>query len=180
MSADSTARPGSIEDLLQAIEDRLDIYNLLASHPPMVDSLSLDLMPGMFTLDGVQEREQGSMSVHNRDSAREAAMQSAMQEAAKMGLAHLTTVPYIKLGKNTAIAFSYVAVTVRDPTAEAITVPAHGTGTGHRLFLIAVNRWDLARTDGSWKIRRRKLVMCDGTEAPRKVARDVLHAVLFD
>jgi hypothetical protein len=88
--------------------------------------------------------------------------------------------PYIKLGKNTAVAFSYVAVTVRDPTAEAITVPAHGTGTGHRPFLIVANRWDLARTDGSWKIRRRKLVMCDGTEAPRKAARDVLDAVLID
>jgi hypothetical protein len=181
MSPANPERSRSTEDRLQAVEDRLEIYNLIASHPPIVDSLSHELMSTMFTLDGVQERPPlGSIAMHNRDSTMEAAMQGAMRDAARMGLAHLTTLPYIKLGKNTAVAFSYVAVTVRDPTAEAVAVPAHGTGQGHRLFLIAANRWDLARTDGSWKIRRRKLIMCDGSEAPRELGRSVLDAVLVD
>jgi hypothetical protein len=181
MSPATPERSRSTEDRLQAIEDRLEIYNLIASHPPTVDSLSFELLPTLFAPDGVQEREPfGSVAMHNRNNPNEPAMQNAMRDAAAMGLAHLTTLPYIKLGKNTAVAFSYVSVTVRDPTADTIAVPAHGTGPGHRLFLIAANRWELARTGGSWKLRRRKLVMCDGSDAPRELARGVLDAVLVD
>lgn len=167
----------STEDRLQAIEDRLDIYNLLASQPPIVDSLSLDLLTEIFTPDGVLTRGgHGSMPVSSIASN----TGTVMLDAAKMGLAHLGAMPYIKLGKNTALAFSYVCVTVRDPTAESIAVPAHGDGKGHRLFLIAANRWDLVRTDGSWKLRNRTMVMCDGSDAPRQLARDVLDAAVVD
>jgi len=163
----------STEDRLRAIEDRLEIYNLIASHPAIADSLAMELLLAMFTPDGVLDGgPRGPIKIHDRMGTDDPARREVMRDAAKMGLAHLGTLPYIKLGKNTAVAFSYVSVTVRDPTADTIAVPAHGTGPGHRLFLIAANRWDLVRTDGSWKLRRRKLVMCDGSEAPRKVARD--------
>jgi hypothetical protein len=166
----------SVDDRLQAIEDRLDISNLLASHPPIVDSLSLELLSEIFTPDAVLSRgEHGSVPVRSLSNTA-----TAMHDAAVMGLAHLSTAPYIKIGKNTALAFSYVCVTVRDPTADSIEVPAHGAGQGHRVFLIAANRWDLIRADGSWKLRGRKMVMCDGSDAPRQLARGVLDAVLVD
>src|ERR1700727_2790004 len=125
MSSVTSKNPQSTEDRLQRIEDLLEISNLLASHVPIVDSLSYELMVGMFTPDGVFEWAQSGPSiVRKRDSTQEAAIHAA----AAMGLAHLNTPPYVKLGKNTALAFSYVAVTVCDPTAESITVPAHGAG----------------------------------------------------
>lgn len=169
----------STEERLQRIEDFLEISNLIASHSPIVDSLAYELMVGMFTLDGVLEWAQmGSSPVHKRDLAYE---EEVRQAATTMGLAHLNTPPYIKLGKNTALAFSYVAATVCDPTAHTITVPAHGSGAGHRLYLIAANRWEMIRTvDGSWKVRRRKLVLCDGSNASRELQREVLDAVLVD
>jgi SnoaL-like domain len=167
----------STEDRLQRIEDFLEISNLIASHSLIVDSQEYELMVGMFTPDGVLEWAQGSTLVRKRDSA----FEDAMREAARMALAHLNTPPYVKLGKNTALAFSYVSATVRDPTADSITVPAHGSGAGHRLYLIAANSWDMIRTaDGSWKVRRRKLVLCDGSDAPRELQQEVLDAVLVD
>jgi hypothetical protein len=174
----ATKNSRSIEDRLQRIEDFLEISNLIASHSPIVDSLAYELMVGMFTPDGVLEWAQmGASLVHERNSA----FEDAVREAAAMGLAHLNTPPYIKLGKNTALAFSYVAATVCDPTADTITVPAHGSGAGHRLYLIAANSWDVIRTvDGSWKVRRRKLVLCDGSKASRELQREVLDAVLVD
>ena len=174
----ATKNSRSIEDRLQRIEDFLEISNLIASHSPIFDSLAYELMVGMFTPDGVLEWAQmGASLVHERNSA----FEDAVREAAAMGLAHLNTPPYVKLGKNTALAFSYVAVTVCDPTAESITVPAHGAGAGHRLYMIAANRWELIRSvDGSWKVRRRKLVLCDGSNAPRELQREVLDAVLVD
>jgi SnoaL-like domain len=178
MSSVISKIPQSIEDRLQRIEDFLAITNLIASHTPIADSLAHESMAAMFTPDGVFEWGQmGSISMHKRDSAHEA----AIREAAAMGLAHLNTPPYVKLGKNTALAFSYVAATVCDPTADTITVPAHGAGAGHRLYIIAANRWEMIRTvDGSWKVRRRKLVPCDGSNAPRELQREVLDAVLVD
>jgi hypothetical protein len=181
MSPTTLDEPRSTEDRLQAIEDRLEIYNLIASHPPIADSLAQELMLAMFAPDGVLDGgPRGPIKIHDLMSANDPARREVMRDAAKMGLAHLSTLPYLKLGKNTAVAFSYTAVTVRDPTAEAIAVPAHGTGQGHRLFLIAGIRWDMRRIDGSWKLSRRKVVVCDGSDAPRELARGVLDAVLVD
>jgi hypothetical protein len=177
MSPATPMRPQAVEDRLQAIEDRFEIYNLIASQPPIADSLELELMSEMFTPDGVLSRGSGrSVKVHDLKGMNGA----MMREVAEMGLAHLGTLPYIKLGKNAAVAFSYVAVTVLDPTAETIEVPAHGSGRGHRLFLIAANRWDVVRIEGSWKLSRRELVVCDGSDAPRELQRGVLNAVLVD
>jgi SnoaL-like domain len=177
MSSATPTKSLSIEDRLQAIEDRLEITNLLASHSVIVDSLQFGRMAEMFTPDGVLAHgSRGSVPISKLTGADP----TTMQNAAQMGLAHLSTVPYIKLGKNTAVAFSYVAVTVRDPTAESIDVPAHGSGRGHRMFLIAANRWDVVRTEGSWKLSRRELVVCDGTDAPRELQRGVLSAVVVE
>jgi SnoaL-like domain len=181
MSPTALDKPGSTEDRLRAIEDRLEICNLIASHPAIADSLAMELLLGMFTPDGVLDGgPRGPIKIHERMGTDDPARREVMREAAKMGLAHLSTPPYIKLGKNTAVAFSYTAVTVRDPAAEAIAVPAHGTGQGHRLFLIAGIRWDARRTENSWKLSRRKVVACDGSDAPRELAREVLNAVLVD
>src|SRR5580692_2897559 len=120
MSSVASKDSQSIEDRLQRIEDFQEISNLIASHSPIADSLAFELMAEMFTPDGVFEWGQmGSIAMQKRDSTHEA----AIREAAAMGLAHLNTPPYVKLGKNTALAFSYVSVTVRDPTADTITVP---------------------------------------------------------
>jgi SnoaL-like domain len=178
MSSITSKDSQSTEDRLRRIEDFLEISNLIASHTPIADSLAFESMAQMFAPDGVYEFGQmGPIAVDKRDSTFEA----AIREAAAMGLAHLNTPPYVKLGKNTALAFSYVAATVCDPTADTITVPAHGAGAGHRLYIIAANRWEMIRTvDGSWKVRRRKLVPCDGSNAPRELQREVLDAVLVD
>jgi hypothetical protein len=167
----------SLEDRLRLVEDRLEIYNLIASHPAIVDSLSGDRHAGLYTLEGTLDRGPlGATKMHDRGAAND----GEMQGAAKMGLAHLPTLPYVKIGRDTALAFSYVAVTVRDPTADTIAVPAHGEGPGHRLFRIVANRWDLARIDGAWKIRRREIVLADGSDAPRDLQRSILAADIVD
>jgi SnoaL-like domain len=181
MSSPIPKEPPSVEDRLQAIEDRLEIYNLIASHSPIADSFSHELMLAMFTPDGtIEVGQRPAIRIHDRLGADDPVRRDAMRDAAKMGLAHLGSLPYIKLGKNTAVAFSYVGMTVRDPTAETISVPAHGDGPGHRLFLLAANRWDLVRSDGSWKLSRRKGAFCDGSDALGELARGVLDAVLDD
>jgi hypothetical protein len=162
----------SVEDRLHAIEDKLELYTLLARYQTVVDAFDFKSMAGIFTPDGTL----GNGARINSVSIFENIDPASLQPVAEMGLAHLSTPPYIKLGKNAAVAFSYSCVTVRDPAAESIDVPQHGSGRGHRLFMIAANRWDFVRLDGVWKVSRRQLIVCDGTDAPRELQRSVLSA----
>ena len=167
----------SIEERLQEVEDRIEIANIIACQPPIADSLSHDLASAMFTPDGMLDRGAlGSRGIHSRDTARDAALQTA----AEMGVVHMGTSPYIKLGKNSAVALTYAAVVVPDPSATELAVPLHGSGRGHRIYMIAANRWQLIRIDGSWKLKTCKIVPFDGSPEPRELARSVLDAILTD
>ena len=43
----------SLEDRIRAIEDRLEIYNLIASHPPSADTAGKDHIAASWVEDGV-------------------------------------------------------------------------------------------------------------------------------
>ena len=46
----------TIERRIRAIEDRLEIYNLIAGHPPSADTGSAAYAEAVFTADGVFDR----------------------------------------------------------------------------------------------------------------------------
>jgi SnoaL-like domain len=174
MSSQISAATRSVEDRLQALEDRIEIYTLMAKYSTVVDAFDFQSMGEIFTPDGTL----GNGSRINSVSIFQNIDPAMLRGVAEMGLAHLHTPPYIKLGKNTAVLFSYSCVTVLDPTADSIEVPQHGSGRGHRLFIIAANRWDLVRYEGAWRIKQRQLVLCDGSDTPRELQRSVLNAVV--
>src|SRR6266576_7180032 len=47
----------SLEDRLRAIEDRLEIYNLIASHPPSADTAADFYTRAVYAEDGVFDRD---------------------------------------------------------------------------------------------------------------------------
>jgi hypothetical protein len=49
---DSVHGPSTLEHRLRAIEDRLDIYNLIASHPPSADTGAQAYAEAVYTEDG--------------------------------------------------------------------------------------------------------------------------------
>jgi hypothetical protein len=176
MSSTAHAATPSTEDRLRAAEDRFEIYNLMARYHTLSDSFEFKSLGGLFTPDGTFGHGATINSVRIFDDVDPA----KVRDAAALGQAHLNTPPYIKLGTNSAVAFAYSCVAILDPVAESIDVPQHGSGRGHRLVSIAANRWDLVRHEGAWKVRRRELVLCDGSDAPRDLQRGVLNAVLVE
>ncbi|HEY3031513.1 MAG TPA: nuclear transport factor 2 family protein [Bradyrhizobium sp.] len=58
----------SLEDRLRAIEDRLEIYNLIASHPPSADTAGNDHIAARWVEDGVFDRGENLSSPRGRDS----------------------------------------------------------------------------------------------------------------
>ena len=51
------AQERTVEDRIRAIEDRLAIYNLIASHPPSADTGAQTYIRSIFADDGVLERQ---------------------------------------------------------------------------------------------------------------------------
>ena len=100
----------------------------------------------------------------------------AHQAAIAGGLAHFAGLPRIDLDGDRAVVTSYLQILTPHPTAEPHEVPNHGVSNGFRIHRVAANRWELERTAGGWKIRRRTVRTIDGTEPPREILRGALRS----
>ena len=165
----------SIEDRLRAVEDKLEILNLIASHPPAADTGADYYTKWSFVEDGVIDLGGGKGASGNEKIA--AGQQSPGHLAAIAGgLAHFAGLPRIELNGDEAVATSYLQILTPHPTAEAYEVPNHGVSKGYRIHRVGANRWELVRTNDGWKIKKRTLRSLDGTEPAREILRDALKA----
>ena len=165
----------TIEDRLRAVEDRLEIYNLIASHPPAADTGADYYTRTSYVEDGVIDLGGGKGATGSEAIA---AIQAAPGHKAAIagGLAHFAGLPRIDLDGDTAVATSYLQILTPHPTAEPHEVPNHGVSKGFRVHRVGANRWELVRTPAGWKIKRRTLRSLDGSEPARELLRGALAA----
>ena len=165
----------TLEERLRAVEDRLEIINLIASHPPAADTGADYYTRQSFVEDGVIDLGGGKGATGNAAIA--AGQQSPGHLAAIAGgLAHFAGLPRIELDGDTAVATSYLQILTPHPSAEPHEVPNHGVSKGYRVHRVGANRWELVRTPAGWKIKRRMLRSLDGTEPARDILRQALQA----
>jgi hypothetical protein len=162
-----------LEDRLRAIEDKLEILNLIASHPPCSDTGSDHFVRAMYMEDGVIDLGAGKGASGN---VAVAAMvkEPGHQAAIAGGLAHFCGLPQIKLDGDTAVVTSYLQIITPHPTAEPIEVPNHGSTKGFRIHRVGANRWELVRTPTGWRVKRRTLRALDGSEPARELLRQAV------
>jgi SnoaL-like domain len=168
-----TAR--TLEDRLRAVEDRLEIYNLIASHPPSADTGGDYYTRVAYVEDGELDLGRGTPVTGNAAIAA-LTKTAAHQEAIVGGLAHFAGLPHIELDGDHATVVSYLQTLTPHPTDAPREVPNHGMSTGFRIHRVAANRWELERTTDGWKIRRRTVRTIDGTEPARDILRTALHS----
>lgn len=165
----------SIEDRLRAVEDKLEILNLIASHPPAADTGADYYTRWSFVEDGVIDLGGGKGATGNDKIA--AGQQSPGHLAAIAGgLAHFAGLPRIEVNGDEAVATSYLQILTPHPSAEPHEVPNHGVSKGYRIHRVGVNRWELVRTADGWKIRKRSMRSLDGSEPAREILRSALKA----
>jgi len=174
MSAQNAASR-TVEDRLRAIEDRLEILNLIASHPPSADTGADYFTRGAYTADGIIDLGGGKMAVGNEEVAA-MVKTTGHQAAIAGGLAHFAGLPRIEIDGDTATVFSYLQIITPHPTAEPHEVPNHGVTKGFRIHRVGANRWELVRTTSGWKIKRRTLRPLDGSEPARELLRGALKS----
>ena len=159
----------SVEERLRAIEDRLEIYNVIASHPPSADTGGSDHISASWVDDGVFDR--GEDATRGRSAIAEQVLSPAHQAAIAGGVAHFTGLPHVAISGDTAIVTSYLQVIVPQTQGDPVAVPNHGSSKGFRIHRMTANRWELLRTPQGWKIKQRTLRQLDGSEPARGILR---------
>jgi hypothetical protein len=164
----------SIEERLRAVEDRLEILDLIASHPPSADTGADYYTRVAYVEDGELDLGRGKATTGNETIAA-VTKTPAHQAAIAGGLAHLAALPRIEIDGDRAVVTSYLQILTPHPTDPPHEVPNHGVSNGYRIHRVAANRWELVRTSGGWKIRRRMVRTVDGTEPAREILRGALE-----
>jgi hypothetical protein len=172
MEEDQTRR-GTVEERLRAIEDRLEIYNLIASHPPSADTGADYFARAVFLEDAVLDLG-GDKKAAGNEAIAAVVKTPGHQAAIAGGLAHFAGLPHIAIDGDEAVVTSYLQILAPHPSADPVELPNHGISKGFRIHRVGANRWELVRTALGWKIKRRTLRSLDGSEEARKILRAAL------
>jgi hypothetical protein len=164
----------SLEDRLRAIEDRLEIYDLIASHPPSADTGGKDHIAASWVDDGVFDRGGNLSSPRGRDAISDQVLTPEHQAAIARGLAHFTGLPHVMIDGDTAVVTSYLQILVPQTQGDPVEVPNHGSSKGFRVHRLTANRWELVRTREGWKIKHRTLRPLDGSEGARQILQQAI------
>ncbi|HXO02087.1 MAG TPA: nuclear transport factor 2 family protein [Stellaceae bacterium] len=165
----------TLEQRLRRIEDRLEIYNLIASHPPSADTGAGEYTASVWTEDGVFDRGAEFPRPTGRAAIAGGSANPEHHRALEQGIAHFAGLPHVRVTDDTAIAISYLQILVPDRVGPVFEVPNHGASRGFHVHRVSANRWEFVRTDEGWKIRRRTLRSLDGSEAARDLLRGALE-----
>jgi len=150
------ARVQALERRLQHAEDRLAIYQLVATYGPSVDSLSREVVQSLWLEDGVYDHTAGVAPYQGNESVGRLVEGEQHRGYVAKGCAHITSLPHITIDGDKAVATGHSRVYLRD-------------GDFWRLERVSANRWELERTILGWKVRRRTNRLLNGDEAPSQL-----------
>ena len=166
----------TLEQRVRAIEDRLEIYNLIAGHPPSADTGADYYAEAVYTEDGEFDRGANLTGAHGNKAIAAMLTSDGHRAAIKGGIAHFAGLPHIALNGDEAVVTSYLQILTPNRTGEAIEVPNHGASRGYHIHRVVTSRWDLVRQAGTWKIKRRTIRLVDGSEPSREILRGALQS----
>lgn len=169
----------SLEKRMRILEDKLAIYELIASHPLSADTGHSDYTLSVYNNDGIFDR---GPTLDGAKGAKDIAAfinRPEHEEAIAGGLAHFTGLPLVDLRGDVAVATSYLQIVHIDQLSPPRGLPNHGMSTGYRIHRVVVNRWELVRRDNTWKIARRTLLPVDGSTSHQELLRKGLDELYF-
>lgn len=164
----------TLEARLTAVEDRLEIYNLIAGHPPSADTGADYYAEAVYMEDGVFDRGANLLGAKGNKAIAAILVSEGHQAAIAGGLAHFTGLPHIELDGDQAVVTSYLQILTPKKTGEPVEVPNHGASRGYHIHRLVTCRWELKRTAAGWKIQRRTICPVDGSEPSRDILRGAL------
>ena len=171
---DTDGKNLSVEQRIRAIEDRLEIYNLIAGHPPSADTGADYYAAAVYAEDGEFDRGAGLSGATGKQAIAAMLTSPAHQAAIAGGIAHFTGLPHVAIDGVDAVVISYLQILTPNKSGDAIEVPNHGASRGYHIHRVIASRWELRRTPSGWKIKRRSIRLVDGSEPSRDILRGAL------
>jgi hypothetical protein len=160
MTTDLESTVAALERRLVELEDRLAIYQLMATYGPCADSGSGDIVETLYTEDGTYD---SGIEVFQRAAGIRAMIESLPlhRELMAGGCAHMITMPIVKVMGDKALAICHGQLLRHE--GDAFTV-----------WRTSATRWDLERTPDGWKIARRENRLLDGDVKAQELFRNSL------
>jgi hypothetical protein len=157
----------SVEARLALVEDRLAILDILAGSPISSDTASEAYWQSMYSHNAVMDRGDDRV-VANRNEIIEIVRSVEQASAIDNGMAHLASLPHIRIEGDRAIATGYLQVLVVDRSSPEVCLPGKGSRRVLVTYHLTVNRWEFERTGQGWKITKRTIRPM-GTPAGRQL-----------
>lgn len=157
---DIEARVTALETRLRAAEDQLEIFRLIFTYGPLVDSDETDAAVHLWIEGGIHDVG-GYPPRLAYDGIADAIGGAEMQALNRTGCTHFYSAPRITLSGDEAEGVAYSLVVIRDDGE-------------FRLWRTAVNYWTFVRTAEGWRIKERFNRLADGGEDARRLMRKAL------
>lgn len=157
---DIETKLAGLETRLRAVEDQLEILQLLNSYGPLVDSGSAGEAAELWVTGGGYDFGGGARIEAPHDLVAMYEGESHMS-LVNTGVSHLTATPRITVDGDAAEAVGYSFVILRE-------------GDHWYVWRGAINHWTLVRTPEGWRIKERLNRVLDGSPESRDVMRKAL------
>ncbi len=145
-------RMSRLERHVRRLEDQVEIYQLLASYGPAVDSRSGEAAAELWAEDG--RYDFGGPPLEGRDRIAGLVDLDSHLGYVASGCAHVISMPLVSVDGDRAVATGYSRVYLR-------------VGDGWKVERASANRWELTRTPAGWKVTSRIARLLDGTPESR-------------
>jgi SnoaL-like domain len=153
-------RIAQLDARLLAVEDRLEILQLLAAYGPTADSGSGDIAETLFTEDATYDA--GLATFHGGAGVGQMINTLPLhRDLMAGGCAHTIDLPVVDVQGDTATAVGHGFLFKRD-------------GDSFLLWRCTAVRWTFARVEGRWQVGSRVNRVLDGDPGARKLLRDGL------
>ena len=151
----------ALEDRVRRLEDTADIYRLIATYGPAVDSGSDAVAGGLWTESGVYDL--GSRRLEGAGEVAAMVRGDAHQGLIQGGAAHVLAVPLVRIDGDRAVATGYSNV-------------YRYVNDAFEVWRTAANRWELERTPDGWRVTCRTTRLLDGNDLSRDILRRAVEA----
>ncbi len=141
-----------LERRIGELEDRMAIFDLIASYGPAVDSMDRLTVARLWDENGSYDF--GGEPLVGRDDVAALVDLDTHKAYVAAGSAHVLSSPRITLQGDRAVAVNYSQVFVKDDD-------------GWRADRTCANRWELRRTGDAWRVESRTNRLLDGSPPAR-------------
>jgi len=151
------ATVAELADRVRALEDQIEITQLVAEYGPSVDSGSAEATAALWTEEGTFDAV-GAIGMRGREQIAAMVRSDGHQGLIHNGCGHVLTVPHVEIDGDIAHGRSY-ALNIRwDAASDRFWVAR-----------VSANSWTWVRTPDGWRISERINANLDGTPEHRQV-----------